>query len=358
MYKVKEIMVIAGSGPRALRILTVCAAATFAGAAAAAVYDDAGTAAPFLSIGTGARAAAMGEAFVAVADDASAVYWNPAGLAQISKFEAQFSHNEWVSGFRQEYFGAAIPLAGTLSIAWSVIDLGEFDELSSSGSFTGNYFSVNDQVYTVGYGRGVMKDTLLVGAAAKLVREDMGDGFVDRVAVIDLGAIAVPWYSLPGLSMAVAVQNIPTGGDLSGFQIPVTLRAGAAWRKQGVLLAPAPTAPGVDMADPEIQRQLEGPWGFDRASGDEILLAADIVIPRHGRLEFRAGAEYWWLSVAALRIGYRLRYPRNELGNLSGLTLGGGLRGHGFQVDYGFDYSYAPYGDLGSASRFSLLIAF
>lgn len=346
------------SSIRGAAISLACAAYLLPGAAFGAVFDDAGTAAPFLSIGTGARAAAMGEAFVAVADDASAAYWNPAGLAQIGKFEAQFSHNEWVSGFRQEYLGAVLPLVGTLSLSWSVIDLGEFDEYDSTGATTGNYFSANDQVYTAAYGRSLMKDTLLVGAAAKLVREDLGDGFVDRVAVMDVGAIAVPWYSLPGLSVGAAVQNIPTGGELSGFQIPVTLRAGAAWRKKGVLLAAAPAAAGIDLADPEIRRQLREPWGLNRSGGDEILLSGDLVVPRRGRLELRAGVEYWWLSVAALRAGYRLRYPRNELGSLSGLTLGAGLRGHGFQVDYGFDYAYAPYGDLGSASRFSLLVAF
>ncbi len=324
-------------------------------AAGAEVFDDARVAAPFISIGAGARAAAIGGAFCAVADDATAVHWNPGGLGLINRFEAQFTHNQWIEGFRQEFFGVALPVSGTLSFAWTVIDLGEFSELDSSGGATGNIFSVNDQLYTLGYGRGLLRDSLFVGFSGKVVQEDMGDGYIDRSALVDLGAILVPWYSAPGLSLGAVVQNIPMAGSLSGFHVPLTLRAGAAWKKSGVLLAPSIPESYTGGRTPRYVGQI---WNPQKSAGDELLLAADMVIPRHGDVEFRAGAEYWWLSVTALRAGYRFTYPSNELGGLSGLTLGLGVRGRGFQVDYGFDYAYAPYGDLGDASRFSLLVAF
>ena len=52
--------------------------------------------AQFLKIGVGGRAAALGEAFIAVANDASALYWNPAGLVQFEENQVMFSHNSWV----------------------------------------------------------------------------------------------------------------------------------------------------------------------------------------------------------------------------------------------------------------------
>ena len=52
--------------------------------------------AQFLKIGVGGRASAMGDAFVAVANDVSALYWNPAGLTQFQDNQIIFSHNEWV----------------------------------------------------------------------------------------------------------------------------------------------------------------------------------------------------------------------------------------------------------------------
>jgi hypothetical protein len=91
--------------------------------------------------------------------------------------------------------------------------------------------------------------------------------------------------------------------------------------------------------------------------GDLLTLSCEAVVPRAGRAEFHVGAEYW-LSFVAIRAGYRYRFPSNDLGGSTGLTLGLGLRGHSFQFDYGFDYAYAPYGDLGDASRFSVLVAF
>ena len=68
----------------------------------------------FLKIGVGGRPAGMGEAFVAVADDASALYWNPAGLARLTSPEAIAMHNEWFQGMRYEYLGYVQPLADIL----------------------------------------------------------------------------------------------------------------------------------------------------------------------------------------------------------------------------------------------------
>src|SRR5690349_23851614 len=51
--------------------------------------------ATFLRIGIGARAVGMGETFVAVANDPSAIYWNPAGLASLQRREVMASHVDW-----------------------------------------------------------------------------------------------------------------------------------------------------------------------------------------------------------------------------------------------------------------------
>src|SRR5215468_8588160 len=67
---------------------------------AADVFEKVGTFdGQFLKIGIGARAAGMGGAFVAVADDPSAVFWNPAGLARLDedKTAVMVNHNEWPS---------------------------------------------------------------------------------------------------------------------------------------------------------------------------------------------------------------------------------------------------------------------
>ncbi len=66
--------------------------------------------AQFLKIGVGGRAAALGEAFMAISDDASALYWNPAGLAQFTKNQVIFSHNIWVVDINHDFLGAVYHL--------------------------------------------------------------------------------------------------------------------------------------------------------------------------------------------------------------------------------------------------------
>src|SRR5438067_1224172 len=66
--------------------------------------------AQFLKLGAGARAAGMGDAFVAVADDVTAAYWNPAGLAQIRQTEVEAMQNTSLVDTQYQYLGAAVPL--------------------------------------------------------------------------------------------------------------------------------------------------------------------------------------------------------------------------------------------------------
>ena len=54
------------------------------------------TAANFLEIGVGSRATSMGDAYVAVANDVSSIYWNPAGLASVSNSSALFMVQPWL----------------------------------------------------------------------------------------------------------------------------------------------------------------------------------------------------------------------------------------------------------------------
>src|SRR5580765_949262 len=90
--------------------LGIALAAVVLAAAAAPAYAQfklgeqrAGTSSgSFLKIGVGARAVALGESFVAVANDPSTIYWNPAGLASLQRQEIQFSHAGWPADINYE----------------------------------------------------------------------------------------------------------------------------------------------------------------------------------------------------------------------------------------------------------------
>ena len=71
----------------------------------------------YLKIGVGERADAMGGAYVAMANDASATYWNPAGLVQIGRNELVVSHLDWLVDVDFEYLGYVHQLTRTIGSA-------------------------------------------------------------------------------------------------------------------------------------------------------------------------------------------------------------------------------------------------
>ena len=80
------------------------------------------TAAKFLSIPVGARALGMGGAFVGVANDASAMYWNPAGMARATQAEVQLNHAAWLADIDFNWGGVLLPVGdfGTVGVSATV----------------------------------------------------------------------------------------------------------------------------------------------------------------------------------------------------------------------------------------------
>jgi len=103
--------------------------------------------AQFLKIGVGGRASAMGDAFVAVANDASALYWNPAGLSQFTQNQVMFSHNKWVVDINHDFLGLVYHMDATNSFGIALTSLSMKDmpvttEFAPTG--TGEYFGFSD----------------------------------------------------------------------------------------------------------------------------------------------------------------------------------------------------------------------
>ncbi len=70
------------------------------------------TSAEFLMLGAGARGAALGGSFATIADDVTALYWNPAGLALMERPGATFSTYDYIADTRYSWVGLAFPLSG------------------------------------------------------------------------------------------------------------------------------------------------------------------------------------------------------------------------------------------------------
>ena len=75
------------------------------------------TTASFLEIGVGSGSA-MGEAYVAVANDISSIYWNPAGLANVTRPSAMFIMQPWIVDIDMLFLGGAFPLQVLVRLGW------------------------------------------------------------------------------------------------------------------------------------------------------------------------------------------------------------------------------------------------
>ncbi|MEK7384366.1 MAG: PorV/PorQ family protein [Elusimicrobiota bacterium] len=265
----------------------------------------------FLFLDANARPAALGGAYAAVATDANALQYNPAGLGGVSSNHVTFQHTEHFQGVSQEY--AALALKQGFGFMFNTVSFGKIQRTTVSdprGTGLGT-FGIRDLAASVGYGRSYKDGLLSLGVAGKYISEEI-DNFRAQAGAVDLGAILdLKSHGLP-MALGLAVQNVGTKAKFQSSRedLPVNVKTGIGWRF------------------------LE--------SG---LLIFDANIPREGGATMHIGGEYVALKTLALRVGYN---GRNDAG--SGVTFGGGLQHNRFSVDYAF----VPFGDLGNSHRLSL----
>ncbi|MEW6618069.1 MAG: PorV/PorQ family protein [bacterium] len=273
------------------------------------------TCASFLKIAVGPGAVGMGEAFTAIADDVTAIYWNPAGLSQINTRQFIFIHNLWFEEINHDFIGLTVPLKEKQTIGLGVIGLfiddierrrNEYD-LVPIGTF-----GAKDIAVIISWAH---KD---VGISLKLISQEI-DAKKGTGVVFDLGYL----YPLrENIKMGLTLQNWNEMKKMKiykkEFDYPTLLRGGISYQKDSLLLA-------IDFYKP-----------FDSKPSVHFGLAKG-----YGRL--------------FLRTGYRYKLKQIDNEPLSGITVGLGYK---FKESYQLDYGYVPYQDLGSSHRLSIMIRY
>ena len=268
----------------------------------------------FLKIGVGARAMGMGSAYVAVADDPTALHWNPAGLASSREgIRLTAMHNEWIDDFRQEYVAVSGPVGpGTAGASFTGFYTSELERRDETGTLTG-HFGYNDIAATIGYGLRVAPGAD-AGLAIRYIREMIADENASTVAFDLGGKFAV---RKTGLVFGAAVQNV--GGEASfdqeSFPIPLTIRGGASYRR----------------AIASIQGSALLTTEYRKARGED------------GR--FHLGGEYSYRDWLSFRAGAKFGYDEENVSFGLGVARG----------PIHFDYALLPVSsNLGSSHLFSL----
>jgi hypothetical protein len=299
----------------------------------------------FLKLGIGARAVAMGESFVAVANDASALYWNPAGLVQAGASEAFVSHTEYVADIRHDAVGAMYRFtdadaAGVTLSSLHMKDMEITTETQPAG--TGRFFSFGDFGVGLTYARK-MTDQFSVGATVRYVEETL-DVLKMRSVMVDLGTYY--WTGLGTARFAVVITNF--GADVTPAGSAPQLAGGEVRTFQSFSL---PTIFKLGVA-------------FDPVATEDQRLTASVQLnhPNDNAENVRLGAEYAWQNTFFLRGGVKRTIGQRLLGadetSEESFSAGAGVRVTMGFTTMGADYAFASFSRLGSVHRITVSMTY
>ncbi|MDZ7261695.1 MAG: PorV/PorQ family protein [candidate division KSB1 bacterium] len=273
----------------------------------------------FLKIGIGARAVGMGEACTAATNDATATYWNPAGLAQFKEVEVCFSHNQWFQDITHEFFAVAFSSGpGRLGLSFVSNNVGGIERRVKPSAEPLGILEAHDLALGLSFAR-TYKQTLSLGFTIKWLYEKI---YLDSAwgIAFDVGLI-YDTSLLNGLKLALVTQNLGRMNKLKEepISLPKTIRAGLAYPLPGEIL------------------------------GGTLLGVADVVQVLKGNFHLNLGTEYLFKQKLAFRLGYQTGFEEKG--------LQGGL---GMQLSrYRLDYGYVPFSSqMGNSHRFSFSVRF
>ncbi len=295
----------------------------------------------FLKIGVGARGEAMGESFTAVANDASALYWNPAALVQFSENQVIAAHTEYVADIKHDFFGVVYHLSGQDALGASVLSLHMKDmEITTEEQpfGTGRYFTFGDVAASISYARA-MTDQFSFGATFRYVEETL-DVLKMRAVMVDLGTYY--WTGLGTIRFAVVISNF--GADVTPTGAVTQLNGETLSSFQSYSL---PTLFKIGVA-------------FDPVRTDDHRLTASVQLnhPNDNAENLRLGAEYSFQNTFFVRGGIKRTIGQPLLGDDATseetFALGAGVRVPTPISTVQADYAFANYVRLGSIHRISL----
>lgn len=295
----------------------------------------------FLKIGVGARGVAMGESYVAVANDASSLYWNPAGMTQMTENQVFVAHTEYVADIRHEYLGAVYHLTATDAVGLSLTSLHMQDmEITTETQplGTGRYFTFGDVGLGVSYARK-MTDQFSFGASVRYVEETL-DILKMRSFMVDLGTYY--WTGLGTTRFAVVITNF--GADVKP--------SGTAVMTDGGVI--------TDFQPFSLPTLFKLGFAFEPVMTDEhrVTVSVQLNHPNDNAENVRLGTEYAWNHTLFLRGGLKRTIGQKLLAadetSEESYKLGAGFRVATPVSTIEADYAYAHFGLLGAIHRFSV----
>jgi hypothetical protein len=336
------------------------------------------SAVPFLLIAPNSRASGMGEGGVALADDASALYWNPGGLAFQQGQEISISHANWLPAFNLSdlyidylVYRRPIPqLDGNLAASITYLNLGSFTQTLNDPTPLAT-FNAYEYGITLGYSTKLSEE-LGLGINGRFIHsrlapfgtaEEQGQGVASGFS-FDVGmlykpkSLVIPFTGLDIGEHFTAGFNLSNIGPAISYidraqadPLPTSLRLGVGYKifndqfnkltaivdVTKLLVRKLPDG----TSDPFYKAMFTS-W-TDKSLREELR-----------EFDSSIGVEYWYNDWIALRSGFFYEDP--QYGNRKFLTFGAGIRYNIFGFDFSYISTFEEQHPLGETLRFTLLI--
>jgi hypothetical protein len=309
------------------------------------------TAAAFLEIGAGTRAQGMGGAYTSISDDATSMFWNPAGIGGINGFEIVVSHTNWIFETNYDYIGIVSSVGEMITVGANVTSFGVGDQPVRTVGFeegTGEVYSAQD--FAIGLTFAVnLTDRFSFGINTKYINQRIWHSSATGFA-IDVGALYKT--QLDGLQMGFSISNFGTEMQMAGRDLINAIDPDII--HEGVDNVPVNYETG-SFGLPMLFRfglsyKVELP-----SIHSELLIATDLLKPNNDVESVNVGLEYVVYDMVALRAGYNSLFIEESSG---GLSLGGGIIISSSTINLMVDYAYVDLGLLSSIHNFGLSLKF
>ncbi|MBN2357212.1 PorV/PorQ family protein [candidate division KSB1 bacterium] len=301
----------------------------------------------FLKIGVGARALAMGDAYVALCDDISSLYWNPGALDRMPNNEIIIQQTEWLVDTQILYFGIGYKVKGIGSVGLSAhyFSSGEIEETTlAAPDGTGRTFSASDLALGLTLSRRITT-RFSTGITVKMIQESLAREKASAIA-LDIGSVFETNF-LNNMRIGMALSNLGGEMRLAGSDLSVQYATNPGYPTKVVR---------ADLTTEEWDIPLFFRFGIAmdvvRKENYRWTIAGEVMDSRDFIHRLSMGTEWSYRGLAFLRGGYKFNYDEEDL------TLGAGIHLNVANTTVRLDYAYGKFGVFDNTQRFSLIFGF
>ena len=316
------------------------------------VKKTAQTSMKFLSVPVGARGAALGEAFITVANNAEAMFWNPAGVVNVKTMDFYIGYNKWIADIKHQSAGFVYNANdfGFFGINFSYVDYGTFygtrrSDVDPQGYIETGEFSPTALLLGLVYSRAV-SSKFSFGVNLKYAYQDLSSAYIgtigaatteenkeigskNDVLALDFGVLYHVGFK--DLKFGFVVQNISEEVEYAKsygqtYSLPYEIKAGMSMNVLSLFM-------------PEKNQH-------------SITVAIDALHPRDYSERVHLGLEYVFNNIFAVRSGYKFNYDEDNF------AFGFGVMPTFADKNIRFDYAYNPFGVLDGVHRISFGTSF